>query len=172
METPETIVQHYYVLKYSTTSTGGERTSDEPYTKRNPKYLTHNIVGLEKFINNATKTKEKNYQNEYSFYRSDSLLVKEEKFNFEKVYCVLVFYIDGDTFSTTHGNLHFDSVHGTQEEAIKRAEQIEAEKDDGAITDPWKGYFNELESVEIHGFKPSNKITSVNTKFKYVNHFA
>lgn len=172
METPETKTQYYFVLEYSTQSTGGDRTSDEAYSSRTPKYLTQNIIGLKKFINTLTETKEKNYRNEYNFYRSDSLLVKEETFNFDKVYCVLVFYRDGDTFGTTHGNLHFDSVHGTQEEAIKRAEQIEAEKDDGSITDPWKGYFSELESVEIHCFKPSDKITSVNTKFKYVNHFA
>ena len=91
METPETKTQYYFVLEYSTQSTGGDRTSDEAYSSRTPKYLTQNIIGLKKFINTLTETKEKNYRNEYNFYRSDSLLVKEETFNFDKVYCVLVF---------------------------------------------------------------------------------
>lgn len=139
---------YYMNCVYTTTSTGGEEKEDSSYRTR--KYITNHIQGLQKRVSQTE-----------SFER-DSVEVSKEIFDAEKVYAVICFTVEGDTFGTTEGLLELDSVFLTPQAANARAEEIDKNKE--------RGWGNYIYLIEIHGFSPKEQIP-IETRFKFVNHF-
>jgi len=140
-------------LGYTSTSSGGEPESEEPYSSRSPTYITVTFTSLSR---------------ESGTFFVHDIKVSDEVYEADEVFLVVVRYQDGNSFGTSHGNWDvFDAV-ATEDEAIKIAKSIE----DGSLVKAveadqkkgiyhryilWTGYFNSLEGVEIHSFKVAQK---------------
>jgi hypothetical protein len=138
---------YYMTLVVETTSTGGEAIEGDCYD-RTPRILTHNIQYLRKqsFI-----------KNEYG-----DVQVSKEIYDAEKVYAVITYYTEYDTFSSTKGNIRLESVHETLELANKKAAEVEQSGE-------WKHWGISLDHIEIHEFSPE-ETPPIETKFRFVRH--
>lgn len=70
-----------------------------------------------------------------------------KKYVGKQVSLVVVKYQSGDTFGTSHGNVHFEGCYPTQKHAEAVARKIRHDSYEGYA--PWKGYFERLEEVYI-----------------------
>lgn len=140
-------LSYYMTLVCETTSTGGERCEGSSY-ERKPRILNHNIQHLRKqsFAKNGYGDVE----------------VSKEIYEAEKVYAVIVYFTEYDTFSSTKGNIKLESVHETRELATKKAEEVE-------VSPEWKHWGVSLDSIEIHEFSPEEE-SSKETRFKFIRH--
>ena len=143
-------------LSYKTSSSGGERESDEPYSCRSPQYIEVTFTALSK---------------ESGSFFGHNIEVTDEVYAADEVFLVVVRYRDGDTFGTSHGNWTVWAATASEADALKIAETIE----DGSLEKerskanrgysglPWTGYFCGLEGVEVHGFRVAAKPPEDNT---------
>lgn len=139
-------------LGYKTSSSGGQRESDEPYSCRSPEYITVTFTSLSR---------------ESGTFFGHNIEVTDEVYAADEVFIVVVRYRDGDSFGSSHGNWTVWAATATEAEAVKIAESItdgslvkEAEKakgNGGWVSFPWTGHFNGLEGVEVHGFRVAAK---------------
>jgi hypothetical protein len=140
-------LSYYMTLVYEVTST-----EVEPYefhwSERKPRVLTYNIQYLKK--------------QSFSKDGYGDVKVSKEIYEAEKVYAVIVYFTEYDTYSSTRGNIKLDSIHLTKELAFKKAEEVEVDKE-------WKYWGVSLESIEIHEFSPIEESPS-QTKFKFIRH--
>lgn len=122
-------------VSYTERSTGGERHSDEPYSSRAPTYNEVTITGLH---TNPPK----------SLYKR-SVDVRSPSVNLnDRVFLLAVTHSDGDSFGTSHGNVHFEGVYSNVKDAKAVAKSIKNGTYEGYM--PWDGYFSHLEDIEIH----------------------
>ena len=131
----------YFYLKYKESRSGGESESSEPYSCRSPEYIEVTFQSL---------SREKG--DDFFPYTVE---VDEDTYGHDTVFLVVVRYQDGDSFGSSHGNWMVWRTVSSEEEALK----IQASIKDGSLDKdkttyrPWTGYFNNLEDVEIHGFR-------------------
>lgn len=136
--------KHKLYLQYESTSTGGQRTSNEPYSDRTPKYISTVFHGLVRGHGSGF------------FPCGEEISVSEEQYNAPQLYLVIVRHTDGDSFGTSYGLHYVAGVYTKASEArelarkINSGEFLEENKDKYF---PWGGYFERLEEVEIHCFK-------------------
>lgn len=124
-------------IEYASTSSGGERLTDEQWSDRADEHITLEVKRLYKT------------EPEHLFFK-DSLEVEPKVLESQFVYLVVVRYKTGDTFGSSYGNFHFYSVRATKEEAAQDQKDINAPRKDNNSYRPWDGYFERLEEVEIH----------------------
>lgn len=68
----------------------------------------------------------------------------------QTVYLVTVRYGTGDTFGRTNGAFHFEGAYTSRENANKVSDEIMSDKYNGYC--PWKGYFEQLECVDVESY--------------------
>jgi hypothetical protein len=143
-------------LGYKTSSSGGQRESDEPYSSRSPEYIEVTFTSLSR---------------ESGTFFGHNIEVTDEVYAADEVYLVVVRYRDGDSFGSSHGNWTVWAAVATEAEAIKIGRDIEsgALHKDGHYL-PWEGYFNSLEGVETHSFRVAEKPTDSNVSPKVSIH--
>jgi len=153
-------------LGYTTTSSGGERESDEPYSSRSPQYIEVKFTSL---------TRQSG-----TFFAHD-IEVSDEVHAADEVFLVVVRYQDGDSFGTSHGNWTVFKAVTSEAEATEiagsiedgsLAKAVEADQKRGVYNTclQWVGYFNSLEGVEIHSFRVAEKPFSDNVSPKVSIH--
>lgn len=130
----------YLYLTYEETVTGGERTSDEPYSQRTPRHTTVQFKTL------ARKQGDKFFPH--------TVEVTDDVHAAEVVFLVIPRYYDGDSFGTSRGLWAVWAAVKTEDEALKIQRDIEsgALHKDGKYL-PWEGHFCGLEGVEVHAFR-------------------
>lgn len=147
-------MKHRLYINYSSSRSGRESKSNEPYSNREDEYREVEFHGI--------------YRNSPDAFFYDSREVSEEVFNSDKVYMVVVRYESGDTFGRTFGNWHIFDIFATEKEADHISGLIENDKLDGYVR--WKGYFERFQWVEIHEFKVNQDAPSQNPNRKFIRH--
>lgn len=140
-------------LGYKSSSTGGVRESDEPFSCRSPTYVSVTFTSLSR---------------ESATFFGHNIYVTDEVYDAKEVYLVVVRYSDGDSFGTSYGNWTVWAATASEDEALKIAASIEdgslvREAEAGRkknpkdpkvwVSIPWDGHFSSLEGVEIHSFR-------------------
>lgn len=123
-------------LDYNENRTGGERESDEQWSSRRPTYITVEFHSLSRGSSRLS---------------NGNIEVTQEQYDARELFVVIVRYRDGDTFGTSHGHWTVAGVALTADEARKIEAEAHGPKPDSHYRE-WDGYFNGLESVEIHCF--------------------
>ena len=141
-------------VEYETSSSGGEALSNEAWSDRSDEVTTFRPTNI--FLDREDKTA----------WRNEDVNSDEDVVAGDSVYLVVVRYGDGDTFGHSTGNYSFWGIYRCIEKAKKLKELIRADyvnnskkieeqikelatRDYVSLYD-WRGYFNSLESVEIH----------------------
>lgn len=147
--------QNKVSIVYISSRSGGESTSGEMFSEREPAYTEFEVIRV-----NADH---------------DGCLSNEEMpVNFDpntanEVYVVVVRYSTGDTFGHSSGEYHFVGVFDNEIVARTIAESIHeghndenykdyskykalmgAKSEEDYISMPWEGYFEDLERIEIY----------------------
>jgi len=145
---PETVKLH---VLYSQTSEGGDPESDEPYSNRSDENTSTTFRGA--VVGDVSSFR----------WNHQTFEVPKEAFASprDRVFAVVGYYTDGDTFGTSYGNMHIVEVCGNIEHAHALARALEAEdraerkERNPSIFGgskryvPWGGYFNRLERIEV-----------------------
>lgn len=131
---------------YTQDETGGRSRSNEPYSQRDDAYKTTTF-------RSALIGTMKDTDRYYSFRTFEA-----PKSAFDQprgcIYAVVGYYRDGDTFGSSHGNMHIVDIFGNVQKAHAVASRLEtdAKTDDsiyGSVKYPWGGYFASLERIEV-----------------------
>ena len=134
-------------FSYTSSAYGGEALSEEPYADRADEHREVSFHGCYNAGPDGLN------------FDSTSVEVSKEVFEAKKVYLVVVRYEDGDTFGRSYGNWHIVDVVLTEEEARDIDSGIRSKTyTDKCGYNCWEGYFNRLESVEIHEFPVLGKM--------------
>jgi hypothetical protein len=136
--------KHKLYLQYESTSSGGQRTSNDPYSDRTPEYINIVFKGLVRGHGSGF------------FPCGEEISVSEEHYNAPQLYLVIVRHTVGDSFGTSHGRHYVAGVFTEAAEARNLARKIDSgeflkENEDKYF--PWGGYYERLENVEVHCFK-------------------
>lgn len=134
-------------FNFTQSAYGGEAMSEEQFADRTDEYREVSFHGC--FRNGPDGL----------MFDNTSVEVSKHVYDAEKVLLVVVRFQDGDTFGTSYGNWEIVDVVLTMGEA----EEIRRNIDAGEYThkngyNPWEGYFNQLEAVEIHEFAVQEQV--------------
>lgn len=135
--------QNYIYMAYgeSYSSDPSEGYSNDPYTPRPDRYTHFTPTGF--FVDKPDW--------------SEHIPVSFKPVKGKKIWVVIVTYSDGDTFSTMHGLWTIQGVYLNEADAKRAYDKVLKEKDLSPnfnakpyVSEPWKGYFASLESVDIY----------------------
>lgn len=148
-------------VTYDENRRGGEALEPGEWAFRAPTYIEVTVNGL--------------YLEQPQSWGWENVPVRGELFQpkeGERVFLLVVRHSDGDTFGTTHGHAHFEGIYETREAAEAIAETINQDTYKSGRGKwnyiPWKGYFAQLEDIEIHAITVGHRTNS--TPYKLVNH--
>lgn len=94
--------------------------------------------------------------------------VTKDLLSAEKLYMLVVLYQSGGTFGCSHGNWKVLGLFQTIEEA--EAEQKKVSSPDFKGYKPWEGYFERLESFDIHALSVVDKCEANIKEYRYFDH--
>lgn len=128
-------------LDYEETSSGGGICAGQ----ENDEWPDHNPVYYTSEMKKLVRDREL-----LSGWKCEEFEVTEDLYNRSSLYLVVVRHSDGDTFGSSHGHSEFIGLFGSSKEALHVKKAIESGDYRKGEYLPWNGYFNRLESVEIH----------------------
>jgi hypothetical protein len=121
-------------VTYNQHITGGKALTSEPYSNREPKLIKVDFLLL--FRKDPDK-----------FFYDSIEIADESLLTRDYLYLSVVRYSTGDSFGTTSGAWHIIGLSKSYDEAKEMLEN--ALKDPNGYK-PWEGYFERLQSYELH----------------------